>query len=97
MGLALVILSGCAVQKTPVCTGGSRADGTVDMAYEYGMFEVPEVNWQVAANTAQRRCMNWGYKNAESFGGGMSNCISYSSSGCNKWRVTNTFQCTGKN
>lgn len=34
-----LLLSGCAVQKQLVPTGGSKADGTVKMSYSFGMFE----------------------------------------------------------
>jgi hypothetical protein len=34
-------LAGYATTKEFVATGGSRADGTVHLSYEYGMFESP--------------------------------------------------------
>ena len=39
VALCMLVLSGCAVQKQLVPTGGSRSDGTVKLAYEYGAFE----------------------------------------------------------
>ena len=36
-----VTLAGCAVNKDWVAAGGSRADGTVKLAYEYGEFQKP--------------------------------------------------------
>src|SRR5947208_8803804 len=63
--LTLVVLIGCSVPKVPVPTGGSRADGTVRLAYEYGLFEVPQVDWVSARGTAAERCRAWGYTDAE--------------------------------
>lgn len=52
---AATFLGACTAPKEMVATGGSRADGTVRMSYEYGGFEVPEVNaTQGAAAAAQR-------------------------------------------
>ena len=47
--LAVVFLSGCAeLVATPMKTGfpvgGSRADGTVTLVYEYGQYETYQVN-----------------------------------------------------
>ncbi len=44
--VSALLLSGCAVQKQLVPTGGSKADGTVKMSYSFGMFESPKVNVQ---------------------------------------------------
>ena len=43
-----LLLSGCAVQKQLVPTGGSKADGTVKMSYSFGMFESPKVTFSKA-------------------------------------------------
>ena len=36
---AAVLVSGCATTKNWSATGGSRADATVRLSYEYGAFE----------------------------------------------------------
>ncbi|WP_415583042.1 YecR family lipoprotein [Cupriavidus taiwanensis] len=92
---AVAILTACASPKKLVATGGSRADGTVKMSYEYGLFETPQVNTLQGAATAKQRCAAWGYKEAEPFGGATKKCINSSSSGCNRWMVTIEYQCTG--
>lgn len=91
----LVNITGCATTKTLQATGGSRADGTVKMAYEYGQFEKPQPKWNQAKQSAQQRCKAWGYTRAEKFGGGLSKCVSRNGYGCVKHRVTVTYQCTG--
>lgn len=46
LAVSALLLSGCAVQKQLVPTGGSKAAGTVKMSYSFGMFESPKVNVQ---------------------------------------------------
>jgi hypothetical protein len=92
--LAIIFIQGCAVQKELVPTGGSRADGTVKLSYEYGIFEAPKLDAQQGMKAAQQRCSSWGYKNAEAFGGSTKTCINSSSEGCNRWLVTIEYQCT---
>ena len=92
---ALFVIAGCSTPKTMVATGGSRADGTVTLSYEHGLFQRPVVDMQQAAVTATEKCRVWGYTDAEAFGGGISHCASYTPDGCVRWLVTATYQCTG--
>lgn len=94
---ALVIMSigGCAVQKQLVPTGGSRADGIVKLSFEYGSFEVPQVDQEQGLSLAQKRCAVWGYTGAEPFGGFTKTCSQRSNMGCDRWLVTVEYQCTG--
>jgi hypothetical protein len=48
--LFVSLLSGCATKKDLVPTGGSRADGTVNLSYEYGGIEQPQID--IAQGTA---------------------------------------------
>ena len=90
----IIFISGCATVKVPVATGGSRADGVIEMFYEYGIFEKPQVQWDQALVTAKERCKAWGYEDAEAFGGSTSKCQSYDSYGsCVWWLVTIKYQC----
>lgn len=91
----LLAITGCAAQKELIPVGGSRADGTVQLAFEYGLFEVPKVDPQQGVNTATRRCSAWGYTGAEVFGGIMTACIQPSRNGCVRWRATAEYQCIG--
>jgi YecR-like lipoprotein len=93
---AVTLISGCAVQKVMVPTGGSRADGTVELSYEYGLFEQPVIDMTQASQSAAQRCRAWGYSDAEAFGGRKSQCQAHDVYGnCNHWIVTTQFQCTG--
>lgn len=89
------LLAGCAVQKHMVPTSGSKADGTVVMSFEYGLFEKPQVDGNEAAAAAAQRCRAWGYSNAEAFGGYSRTCTQASQNGCLSFRVDQSFQCTG--
>lgn len=94
---ALVVLmaTGCAVNKQLTPTGGSRADGTIKMSFQFGAFEVPKVDYQQAGNSARQRCAAWGYSGAEPFGGSTRRCVNSSGGTCNVWQVTMEYQCTG--
>ena len=91
--VAAAMLSGCAAQVKSVPVGGSRADGTVTLAYEYGALIVPQVNYVEMQQQAQVRCARWGYQQAERFGGQIRTCVARSSSGCLTWRVSIDYQC----
>jgi hypothetical protein len=93
--LAALALSACATTETLVPVGGSRADGVVTLAYQYGMFQKPVVDYDQAVHTAAARCAAWGYSNAEPFGSSLSNCTAVNGYGaCIAWRVSVSYQCT---
>lgn len=88
-------LSACTVQREAVPIGGSRADGTVELAYEFPDLSNPQVDWQRAQLQAEQRCKAWGYTAAERFGGERRQCNAPSGYGCMNWQVTVPYQCTG--
>jgi hypothetical protein len=89
--LLLTVLSACAVEKYPVATGGSRADGTVKVSYDVGRFDKPQVHMDVAQSQAEHSCKTWGYKGAEPFGGSESQCHQFNGFGnCVQATVTLT-------
>ena len=91
---ALVMLVGCSVEKTPVATGGSKADASIVMSYNVGGFEAPVVDWDAAQISATKRCNAWGYKKAEAFEGVQTQCTAYNAYGCMSSNVNRTYQCT---
>lgn len=94
----VLLISGCVVQKELIPTGGSRADGTIELSYEYTEFQTPEVNIQQGIDSARQRCIAWGYADAEPFGGQKSTCQQLGGvSGCTKTLVTIEYQCIGPN
>lgn len=90
------LTTGCAVKKDFYATGGSRADGTVDMAYDFAQFEQPVVNPSQAQSIAQQKCTVWGYREAEAFGGKTTNCNQRDGWGnCVAGQVVIKYQCIG--
>ncbi len=95
--LLAACLMGCARHKDLVATGGSRADGTVTMSYEFGPGEIPKVDPAQGAISAAERCRAWGYTDAQPFGGETRQCNAPSQYGCMRWFVSMTYQCLGGN
>lgn len=94
---AVVLLAGCATQKEWSATGGSRADATVKLSYEYGEFEIPQLDEAQAQVLAEARCKTWGYTGAEAFGGVTRQCNGPGGfAACGRYLVTKEFQCTGR-
>jgi len=92
---AAILLSGCATPKEFYATGGSRSDGTVKLSYEYGGFEKPIVDPNQGAQLAASKCAVWGYTGAEAFGAAEQSCVFANGYGCQRFRVTVEYQCTG--
>lgn len=92
--VSVSLLSGCATPKQWVAVGGSRSDGTVKLAFEYGLFEKPELQPGQGTRLATQKCGAWGYSGAESFGSTTSQCVAWNNSGCLRWRIFAEFQCT---
>ncbi len=86
------LLLSCATSKNWVATGGDRAGGTIQLSYDVGPFEIPEVSEQQGRDLATKRCQAWGYSEAEEFGGELSSCVD---AGCNTHRITKEYQCIG--
>ena len=94
--IAAITITGCATKKDFYAMGGSRADGTVDMAYDFRQFESPVVNPAQAQSIAKSKCRVWGYSDAEAFGGMTQNCHQRDGFGtCVAGQVVNTYQCIG--
>ncbi|MCX7068671.1 MAG: YecR family lipoprotein [Methylococcales bacterium] len=92
----IVALSGCSVNKDWVATGGSRADATVKLSYQYGYGQDVHVSEQQATELAKKRCGVWGYTGAEAFGGMTTQCNQMGSWGCVDGTATKEYQCTGQ-
>ena len=94
--IAAITITGCATKKDFYAMGGSRADGTVDMAYDFRQFESPVVNPAQAQSIAKSKCRVWGYNDAEAFGGMTQNCHQRDGFGtCVAGQVVHTYQCIG--
>lgn len=91
---SVLLLTACATPTTMSATGGSKADGIVEMSYEYGEFQQPVIDPEQGMVSAVKRCKAWGYKKAEPFDGGVSTCIIPGGfGGCSRMRQTISYQC----
>lgn len=91
-GIALLTACSTVSQMTP--TGGSRADGIVEMSFEYGMFDKVKLDPDSSREQAAERCRAWGYQNAEPFGGVTRQCQAPSQYGCMRYFATIKYQCS---
>jgi hypothetical protein len=99
VALAIVLsatLAGCATNKDFYAKGGSRADGVVDMAYDFQQFETPVVRVEQAQSIAKSKCAMWGYTDAEAFGGKTQHCNQMNGYGtCIAGQMVVQYQCLG--
>jgi|SaaInlStandDraft_1057018.scaffolds.fasta_scaffold440080_1 hypothetical protein len=92
--VALGLLAACEVEKTPVPTDGSKADGSVVLSYQVGAYEIPKVDWSAAQSSAVQRCRAWGYSSASAFDGDVRRCESSDVYGsCTMTTISRTYQC----
>ena len=89
----IALLTACNVTKTPVATGGSRADASIEMSYDVGGFETVTPDWSAAQTAATERCQAWGFSKAEGFEGISTQCNAFNAYGCVNETVTRTYQC----
>ena len=95
MVIMITALGACTPQRVvPAATGGSKADASVEMAYNTGLFHPAEPDWSAATLTATKRCQAWGYSKAEGFDGTTTQCHNRNGYGqCLDGTVTRTYQC----
>ena len=76
--IGAALLTSCsqtAVTRVPAATGGSKADGTIQLAHERKASEVVTVDWAAAEQNALKRCQSWGYSHVEAFASGVTQCL----------------------
>ena len=77
VAIVSLTLAGCTkttVYKIPQATSGSKADGTVRLAYEATAREDVIPNWANAEGNALKRCRAWGYTRVNAFAGALTQC-----------------------
>jgi len=90
-------IAGCATEKVWEVSGGSRADGTVKLSYEYRLLQKPKANTYQGDDLATTKCQSWGYAGARAFGKPVEQCKDRSSDdgSCISWVVTAYYECLG--
>lgn len=95
--LALIVLiTGCAspVTKNWGASGGSKADGTVELSVRHTHLEKPILSNTQGKNEALKRCENWGYSSVEEFDFVNTKCNRYDPYvGCMDTVITKKYQC----
>lgn len=97
------LLAGCGLVSFPIQTidwgaiGGSRADATIKLAYEYNPnHPVTMPSEMQAIDIAKNRCTRWGYTGVEAFGSTIRTCMQQDIYGrCMRMLVSKEYQCIG--
>ncbi len=91
----VVMITGCAVTRSPGIVGASRSDATINASYEFGPFEKVTLVWDSADKKAHEICTGWGYKRAERFSDGVYSCESHNIQGScvNGKRINYQYRC----
>lgn len=94
--LVSLISVGCATPVTPTTAGGSKSDGIVVLAGNYGLWKKGEIQWGEARSSALETCRGWGYTDAKAFNTYQTRCASSAQTpvGCASTEVVVRFQCT---
>ena len=90
----LLLMSACAVVKVPEISSINQDAGKIAVAYDYGLFQKPEVNWGNTLATASAQCKAWQYQEAYQSVIPETTCIQYDQNGrCNSWQVQALYDC----
>ena len=93
--VSLLLISACATDNTFRPTGASRAEGIVQLSYNYDLSDRPDLDWHSAENIAEERCINWGYSSAVKAGNGQQACLAQDVFGrCRSFQVNVNYHCT---
>lgn len=90
----LLALSACAVVKVPEISSINQDAGKIAVAYDYGLFQKPEVNWGNTLATASAQCKAWHYQDAVQSVAPQTDCVQNDQNGrCNSWKVQALYDC----
>jgi len=91
----ILMLTGCATNKTSKATAPINASPAVNVSYEYDAQEKPRPHMANALNTARDQCRAKGYIDAIAFGQQKIECKQPSQSSCIRYIATVSYRCTG--
>ncbi len=90
--LLVLLVAGCANTTIPVDVDGSKADGTILFVASGDIYTT--VDWDTAHQNAKERCIAWGYRDVEPFGGWRSRCLQIGAfGGCASMEFERKYQC----
>ena len=91
--LSTIVLTSCLAATHLVPTGGSKAEGTVEMSAEYRSELDVRIDWEHASAKAYLKCKEWGYCRAEWYPESVRECLILDETGCLLYKVTYFAQC----
>ena len=86
----------CATQPTWSPSSSNRELGVARVSYEHARTEQPVLSDAQAVQLATNRCATWGFAHAELIPGELRDCSVQDSEGCDLWKVTREYRCTGE-
>jgi len=93
LALAAVV-AGCTTYKLWSESAADSELGIVQLSYEYGKFENPQVDERAGVNMARERCAEWGFPDAQRKGEDRQ-CVNGVQTDCSRWKVLREYQCLG--
>jgi hypothetical protein len=93
LGFLILAVTGCTTYKLWTESDSDQQAGTIQLSYDYGRFESPQVDERAGIEMARERCAGWGFANAQRHGQ-ESACLEGTKADCKKWRVTRDYSCT---
>lgn len=91
---AAAVIAGCTTYKLWTESETDAELGIVQLSYEYGKFESPQVDERAGVSMARDRCHEWGFPDAQRKGEDRQ-CIQGIESSCSRWKVLREYQCLG--
>jgi len=96
MLILLVVISGCAVNKTWDEKGGDREEGTVYYTTDYERGHPPKSDSLTLYWLSSSKCSDWGYDGADLAGEKETECLERDAEDkCSLYRQTLTWHCEG--
>jgi hypothetical protein len=93
LALALAV-AGCTTYKLWSESAADSELGIVQLSYEYGKYENPQVDERAGVNMARERCAEWGFSDAQRKGEDRQ-CLTGAQTDCSRWQVLREYQCLG--
>lgn len=91
--LCIAGFTSCTVKKRLAIVDGSKADGTLTMAYTIRANQKAKFILEEARQEAVVKCKQWGYSDAEIFNAGLRECTEYRQNQCIRYTVKYKCQC----
>jgi len=95
LAAAVISLAGCTTYKLYSETDSNQEEGVIQLSYEYGRLETPQVDERQGLDLARQRCKDWGYPDAQRRGEERA-CIDGTKTDCARWQVTREYRCAAR-